>query len=61
MQVNERELMKIRDMLEEIKNLSKYVNYKDKSRYKKNRKALKKMIDVIEKNDIGDVIDELFE
>jgi len=61
MVINERELMKIRDMLGDINNLSKYVIYKDNEKAKRNRKQLKKLVKFIDTNDIGDVIDEICE
>jgi hypothetical protein len=61
MDINERELMKIRDMTGKLYELSKYVIYKDKDKYKKNKKILKKMINAIDSTDMEDAIDEISE
>ena len=59
MELNERELMKIRDMLADVYDSSEYIIYKDTKKAKENRKRLKKLLDKIDNNDIEDTIYEI--
>jgi len=61
MKLNEREIMKLRDMLDDLVIMSKYVLYKDKKKHKEDIKELKKLIKIIDTKDIEDVIDEICE